>query len=271
MMLRRRDLLQVAGATVILAALPRPARASAALDAYYVSAFDRIVAPVCTNLVRPATRERDDISPFWFTKFDLVAWRSVVSYARRATVPQTDYEAIHESGHAFAVLLDQWHPGNWRRSFLSYHGAAIDETDDRLNEIFAEHFAAALGMPLYLGYPAYRGVVPFRSAADTRAWIVAANEISGVWAMARMEPRVVAISVDENGDTVREGVLVAVSGLKPGVPSQPTIMRVGFTSDGGDIGTFVFATDTDSQAWGRIHARGAKGGGTVYVTVSAFQ
>lgn len=241
------------------------------MDAYYSSAFDRIVAPVCTNLVRPATRERDDAKPFWFTRLDLAVWRTSVSYPHGAAVPQTDYEAVHESGHAFGVLLDGWYPGNWLRSFLAYHGATVGEDDPRLGECFAEHFTAALGMPFYAGYPDYRGVVPFRSAADTRAWIVDANRNSEVWAMSRMQPQVVAVPVDVNGDSSPNGVMVTVSGLKPGVTAQGIVSRVGFTGSESDIGTFVFSTDTASQAWGKVHARGARGGGTVYLSVSAIQ
>ena len=269
--MNRRTLLCGAAATAITLAVPWSVRASSALDVYYYSAFDRVIAPVCTNLVRPLAIERADTRPFWFTKLNTERWSTEVSYPHGAAVPATDYEAIHESGHAFAILLGAWYPGNWIRDFLSYHGARLAEDDLRLSEIFAEHFAAALGMPPYAGYPEYRDLVPFRSAADTRAWITEANRVSEVWAMARMQPTVVAVPVDANGNTTRDGVTVPVSGLRPGVAAQGIATRVGFTGEEQDIGTFVFATDTASQGWGRIHARGAKGGGTVYVVVSAIQ
>lgn len=175
--MRRRSLLQFAGATALLAMLPKTAQASTSLDSYFASAFDRIVAPVCTNLVRPVTLERADSRPFWYTTFNDQLGLTQVSYGRGMRVPETDYEATHESGHALAVLLGYRYP-NWIKDFLSYHGStlALDELP-QFNEIFAEHFAAALGMPFYLGYPELRAKVPFRSVEDTRGWIGRANRL----------------------------------------------------------------------------------------------
>lgn len=274
--MRRRDLLKGAAAASAVTAIPLP---TPEFTLYLEAGFDRVVKPTLTNLLRPTFVERatDTGDYAYHTSFNISAWRDEIDYSHGRVAPfNGDYDVTHESGHAYAQHLSRWYPGGWlgaRRDWLTYHKATIDENDPRLYECFAEHFTAALGQgPFYYFYPAYAGLVPFLSADDSRNWLVLSNKLVEAWCMARMVPIIVPIQVDSAGNTPPTGQLVpGISGLKPGVEAIGVVMRVGFVGTELDIGTFVFVTDTPSQAFGKIHARGAKGGGTVYAMVSAYQ
>lgn len=252
---------------------------SQAFDTEIAADYTNYVAPVVTNLPQPLYREREDTNNVLYTGFVPSAWRDEIAYPLGMLNQPTGVK-VHEHGHCFAQHLGRWYPGGWaqaRHDWLVYHGAPLSLVtthEAALWECFAEHFTAGLISNYdYVGYPQYRGLVPFRSSADTRYWLVQANSRSEAYGMARMQPRTIAVTVDTNGDTPKPAgqFVSSVAGLIPGLDAQGICTRVGFVGSETEIGHFVFETDTPTQAYGRLHVRGAKGGGTIYVRVSAFQ
>ena len=260
----------------------RPASATA--DESYVAAHRqahdaavaRWVAPHLPTLPRLecVAGAGDGVFRFWWDRVD---WRPELECAYVGVQPDGLY--VHENGHHLEEHCARWGPYSAgggllrvQRAFLAHHGAdpALVE-HAQIREIVAEHFASALVLGYqYDGYPQLRGLVPFRSAEDTLAFVRGIDEEAQ--GMAKMAPRTIAVQLDANGNTPPGGVIVSCDGLRPGYKAQGIATRDGFAGSELTIGDAIFVTDTETQAWGKLHVRGGSpANGTAYYVVSASQ
>lgn len=233
------------------------------LQADHDEVFSRLVAPYFPELPYPYVDYRPGWPQYEY-QWDPTGWRPTIIVPTEAS----DEVWVHENGHHLEDHCGRWRAGGSHAAlveFLAWHGAdPLLISHVSIREFFADHFKCAYagGLP--------SNPVPWQSVEYSQQFFQGLRE--GAWAMAKFVSEDIGIQLDAQGNTDPNGVVVFVTGLRPGYPAVGVVQRIGLSGAESAIGDATFQTDTPTQSYGRIHVRGASPAeGTAYYRVAAFQ